>query len=172
VTAIKPLSIGFCLAAVVAKASAQDVPLPLIEFVGGQMRYELQAPRNGTVFALRVASPLIPLGERNWLLEPSVGYGWYRAVGGQLHHFAESEMQIQLHPDIDRLQPYVGLGGGFALTRADSTVAIHLTGSASVGLRFGATDNWGLAGELRLRALDLFRGTTREMTVSVFRRLE
>lgn len=150
---------------------AQTVMPPLISVVGGQMRYTLADTRTDALIGLRLASPLVPLGRRHWLIEPGIAYGWYRADDATRRHVFVGELQLQLQAGPRAVQPYVGGGGGLAITRVDSTSISKLTASAAAGLRI-SLGGWGIAGEVRFRSLKLFQKTTRELTVSLFRELE
>lgn len=158
-----------CLAA--TAAGAQTVMPPLLSVTGGAMHYTLGGTRDGALAALRLASPIVPLGRNHWLIEPGAAYAWYRSADGDLRHVFIPEIQLQLQAGPRMLQPYVGGGGGLAFTRVDSTTTSKLTASAAVGLRL-LVGSWGLAGEARFRSLHLFDRGTRELTVSVFRQLE
>ena len=152
-------------------ASAQTVMPPVLSFTGGVMRYTLGDTRDGAFAAIRLASPIVPLGRNHWLIEPGGGYGWYRTADGDLRHVFIPEVQLQLQAGPRGLQPYVGGGGGLAFTHVDSTTTTKLTASAAVGLRV-MLGSWGIAGEARFRSLHLFDKGSRELTVSLFRQLE
>lgn len=152
-------------------AAAQTVMPPMLSFTGGVMRYTLGDTRDGAFAAIRLASPIVPLGRNHWLVEPGGSYGWYRTVDGDLRHVFIPEIQLQLQAGPRGVQPYVGGGGGLAFTHVDSTTTTKLTASAAVGLRI-MLGSWGIAGEARFRALHLFDKGSRELTVSLFRQLE
>jgi hypothetical protein len=176
-TAIHALAaiLGVLLAGGVRSASAQEeLQAAPFALVGGPTHYSLHDRRAGGLIALRLASPLAPLGTHHWLLEPSLEYGWYRADSGQRHHVFVPEMQLQVQGGTSPVQPYAGVGGGFALNGGDSTatgrnpISLHLTFSAGVGIRLAIAQGLGLVGELRVRRLALFRGWTRELTAGLF----
>ena len=152
-------------------AAAQTVMPPVLSFSGGVMRYTLGDTRDGALVAIRLASPIVPLGRNHWLIEPGGSYGWYRTADGDLRHVFIPEVQLQLQAGPRGLQPYVGGGGGLAFTHVDSTTTTKLTASAAAGLRI-MLGSWGIAGEARFRSLHLFDKGSRELTVSVFRQLE
>ena len=151
--------------------AAQTVMPPVLSFTGGVMRYTLGGRRDGALAAIRLASPIVPLGRNHWLLEGGAAYAWYRAADGDLRHLFVPELQVQLQAGPRMLQPYVGGGGGLAFTRVDSSTVTKLTASAAVGLRV-MLGSWGIAGEARIRSLHLFDRAPRELTVSIFRQLE
>ena len=157
--------------ATATSAAAQTVMPPLLSFTGGVMRYTLGDTRDGAFAAIRLASPIVPLGRNHWLVEAGGGYGWYRAADGDLRHVFIPEFQLQLQVGPRGLQPYVGGGGGLAFTKVDSTTTTKLTASAAVGLRI-MLGSWGLAGEARFRSMPLFDKGSRELTLSIFRQLE
>lgn len=152
-------------------AAAQTVMPPVLSLTGGIMRYTLGDTRDGAFAAIRLASPIVPLGRNHWLVEPGGGYGWYRTADGDLRHVFLPEVQLQLQAGPRGLQPYVGGGGGLAFTKADSTTTTKLTASAAVGLRI-MLGSWGIAGEARFRSLHFFDKPPREFTISLFRQLE
>ena len=166
---------GLLLAALASLAGpsavAQTVMPPVLSFTGGVMRYTLGGRRDGALAALRLGSPIVPLGRNHWLLEGGAAYAWYRTADGDLRHAFIPELQIQLQAGPRGLQPYVGGGGGIAFTRVDSTTVSKLTASAAVGLRV-MLGSWGIAGEARIRSLHLFDRAPRELTVAIFRQLE
>ncbi|HJP56920.1 MAG TPA: hypothetical protein VJ847_07840 [Gemmatimonadales bacterium] len=154
-----------------APLDAQTVMPPIVELTGGAMRYTLGARRDGALAALRLASPIVPLGRNHWLVEGGAGYAWYRAADGDLRHLFVPELQLQLQVGPRAVQPYVGAGGGLALTRVDSTTTTKLTASAAVGVRLYA-GGWGIGGEIRFRSRTVFDQSPRELTISLFRQLE
>jgi len=166
---------GLLLAAAASLAGpsavAQSVMPPVLSFTGGAMRYTLGDERDGALAALRLASPIVPLGRNHWLLEGGAAYAWYRTSDGDLRHVFIPELQVQVQAGPRMLQPYVGGGGGLAFTRVDSSTVTKLTASAAVGLRV-MLGSWGIAGEARFRSLHLFDRAPRELTVSIFRQLE
>ncbi len=154
-----------------APLSAQSVMPPIISATGGAMRYTLGARRDGALAALRLASPVVPLGRNHWLIEGGAAYAWYRAADNDLRHLFIPELELQLQAGPRAVQPYVGGGGGLALTRVDSTTTTKLTASAAVGVRL-YLGGWGIGGEIRFRSLPLFDRSPRELTISLFRQLE
>jgi hypothetical protein len=155
-------------AAAPGAAAQSGVPPAPLTLAGGQLHYTQGATRNGALLALRLASPLAPLGVRRWLLEPGVSYGWYRGDAGQRRHVFVAELQLQAQSGTAPLQPYLGVGGGFGLTRVDSATSARLTLSASAGLRWSVLDDVGVVGELRLRRLAFFQGWARELTAGLY----
>ena len=156
-------------------ASAQEeFPATPLAVVGGPTHYSLQGGHSGGLIALRLASPLVPLGTDHWLVEPSLGFGWYRGDSGQRRHLVVSEVQVQAQTGGPQMQPYAGVGGGLAWSAGTPTpsgrhpIVLHLTFSAGAGIRVAVAPGWGLVGELRLRQLALFRGWTRELTAGLF----
>lgn len=155
-------------------AAQEEYPTASLTLVAGPTHYSLQGRHGGGLIALRLASPLVPLGTDHWLVEPNLGYESYRADSGQRRHVLVSEVQLQARTGATAVQPYAGLGGGLAFSQGTPTPAgrhptvWHLTFSAGVGIRVSVAQGWGLAGELRLRRLALFQGWTRELTAGLF----
>jgi len=165
------LTAAAAVLATATTAAAQTVMPPVLSFTGGVMRYTLGDTRDGAIAAIRLASPIVPLGRNHWLIEPGGSYGWYRTADGDLRHVFIPEVQLQLQAGPRGLQPYIGGGGGLAFTHVDSTTTTKLTASAAAGLRI-MLGSWGIAGEARFRSLHLFDKGSRELTVSLFRQLE
>ncbi len=153
-------------------ARAQADPPPFVSLGAGQMHYDLGGLRNGTLIALRLGSPLVPLGQRHWLVEPGITYGWYQNAGGQHLHLFLPELQLQFQYVGGPVAPYIGAGGGFGLTRVDTVSSTYWTASAAGGVRLRLGAGWGLAGELRLRTISLFTSRTTELTLALVRRME
>jgi hypothetical protein len=162
---------GAALLATATPSAAQTVMPPVLSFTGGVMRYTLGDTRDGAFAAIRLASPIVPLGRNHWLVEAGGGYGWYRTADGDLRHVFIPELQLQLQAGPRGLQPYVGGGGGLAFTKVDSTTTTKLTASAAAGLRI-MLGSWGVAGEVRFRSMPLFDKGSHELTFSLFRQLE
>jgi hypothetical protein len=146
----------------------REVPFARLALLGGQLHYRLPESRNDALLALRLAAPLMPLGQRRWLVEAGVSYGWYKGGLGQRRHVFITELQLQAHSGARLLQPYLGIGGGLGLTQVDSSLQTRATLSASAGMRADLTESLGVLGELRLRQLGFFRDWTRELTMGVY----
>lgn len=165
---------GVLLAGCVRLASAQE-ELPMLALVAGPMRYALRDRSTGSLFALRLASPLVPLGTRHWLLEWGESYGEYPTDSGEHRHALVSEAQLQTRSGgTQPVQIFAGIGGGVVINREDSTTShprrslpLNLTLSAGAGARLLIAENWGVVGEFRLRRITSFRGWTRELTVGL-----
>lgn len=169
------VALGVLLVACARRAEAQlEFPSALLTLAGGPTNYSLHGEHRAGVIVLRLASPLVPLGTDHWWIEPSWGYESFRSDSGQLHHVFVSEVQVQAHTGTLRVQPYAGLGGGFALSAGTPThsgahpIVVHLTFSAGAGLRVAAAQGWGLVGDFRLRQVALFRGWSGELTAGLF----
>jgi len=53
-------------------AAQEEFPTASLALVAGPTHYSLQARHSGRLLALRLASPLVPLGTYHWLVEPSL----------------------------------------------------------------------------------------------------
>jgi hypothetical protein len=80
------MAITAAILATATTAAAQTVMPPLLSVTGGVMRYTLGDTRDGAFAAIRLASPIVPLGRNHWLVEPGGAYGWYRTADGDLRH--------------------------------------------------------------------------------------
>jgi hypothetical protein len=152
-----------------ARAVAQgDVPFARLALLGGQLHYRVPEAHDDAMVAVRLAAPLVAAGQRHWLVEPGASYGWYESSDGTRRHVFVAELQVQFQAGSAAVQPYVGVGGGFALTQVDTTLHTKPTASASAGVRAGLTESLGVLGEVRFRRLEFFRDWTRELTVGLY----
>jgi hypothetical protein len=168
-------ALGVLLVAWPQRGEAQlESQSALLTLAGGPTNYSLQGEHRAGLIALRLASPLVPLGTDHWWIEPSWSYESFRSDSGQLRHVFVSEVQIQAHTSTPRAQPYAGVGGGFTLSAGTPThsgahpIVAHLTFSAGAGLRVAVAESWGVVGDFRVRRLTLFRGWSSELTAGVF----
>ena len=112
----------------------------------------------------------IPLA-RYVLLEPGVTFGRYDPQFGSMVSLFFPEVQIQLGGTGGPVNPYLGVGAGPAFAFSNGASATELGLSAAVGIRVRLTSMWGARGELRVRAIDPFVGTTAEWGIGISRRL-
>jgi hypothetical protein len=152
----------------------EELGSPSVSITGGVERYRFSDAgerRSGAVVALRLASPFVPLGIERWLVEGGLAYNWYRADDGDLRHLLVTELQLQWQPLPGAVRPFIGVGGGFGATRVVGHTTLHITGSASGGIRFLFNESWNLIAEGRLRRINLFKGTSPELTAGLLVRL-
>jgi hypothetical protein len=133
--------------------------------VGGLMQYDLSGTGNAFFAAARVELPLSSIV----LLEPGLTFSQYDADFGSEVSLLFGDVQLQLQGR-GGLSPYIGVGVGpaFAFTRGES--ATELSVSGALGLRVRLDPRWRIGGELRIRAIDPFAGTTAEWGLGVSRR--
>ena len=133
--------------------------------VGGLMQYDLSGTGNTFFAAVRVEAPLSPIV----LVEPGLMFSRYDAQGGSKVSLLFADMHLQLQGR-GVVSPYVGLGGGPAFAFRDGRTDIQLSLSAALGLRYRINPQWRVGGELRIRAVDPFAGTTSEWGLGISRR--
>jgi hypothetical protein len=151
------------------RAQDEVPPVPFGLAVGQLHSTTAGQPRQSErMWALRLASPLVPLGVRHFLVEPGMSYGGFLESNGLPRHLFVMEVQVQFQSGTPPFQPYVGVGGGLGLTRASSHTKTKGTFSASAGVRLDVTHNLGAVGELRFRRIGFFEGWSRELTLGVY----
>ena len=134
--------------------------------VAGPFQYDLSGTGTSVFGAARLELPLGAFA----VIEPGLTVGRYDAQFGSTVTLLFPEIQLQLQGR-GAVSPYLGVGAGpafaFSEGRSDSEVFL----STALGLRFRARSGWGVRGELRIRAIDPFAGTTAEWGLGISRRL-
>lgn len=146
-------------------AAAQDATRdpfgPALYLGGGASSYDLSGTGTAPVGSLLFAVPV----SRMFVVEPAVGYLTYDAqVGVRVHHVTP-EIQLQVQRPGERVRPYLGVGVGLSWGIVEGEDATDGTLSGAAGVRVRAGSAWILRGELRVRAIDPWVGTTADWTV-------
>jgi outer membrane protein with beta-barrel domain len=147
-------------------AQAQE-PEAAFAVAGGWLQYDLSGTGDTFFGAVRVEMPLSPIV----LLEPGLTFSRYEADFGSNVSLLFPEMQIQLQGR-GGVSPYIGMGAGPAFAFRGGWSDIQLSLSAALGLRVRIKQHWRVGGELRIRAVDPFAGTTAEWGLGISRRFK
>ncbi|MEP6573906.1 MAG: hypothetical protein ABJD11_14480 [Gemmatimonadota bacterium] len=151
------------------RAQGGAPPVPVTVAFGQLHSTTKGLPRQSDhIWALRLASPLVPLDVRYFLIEPAISYAGYLQHGGAPRHMFISEVQLQVQPGTHPIAPYLGGGVGLGMTRDSSRTVAKPVFSGSVGIRADLSQAWGITGEMRLRRTNYFEGMTRELTIGVY----
>lgn len=132
---------------------------------GGVVQYDLSGTGTTGFGAARLEVPLTSVV----LLEPGLTFSRYDAQFGSSVSLLFPEVQLQLQGR-GVVSPYIGVGVGPALAFAEGESDTELSLSGALGLRVRVDPQWRIGGELRIRAIDPFAGTTAEWGLGVSRR--
>lgn len=156
-----------CLVVQGASAAQTQPSGTTVAVVAGPFQYDLSGTGTSVFGAARVEIPLA----RYVLLEPGLTFARYDAQFGSAVSLFFPEVQIQLGGTGGQLNPYLGAGVGPAFAFSNGASDTELALSAAAGIRVRVTSTWGARGELRVRAIDPFVGTTAEWGIGISRRL-
>lgn len=137
-------------------AAAQiGAPRPSISLLAGATSYDLSG--TGSAFAGGVFAdyPLV----RFLRAEAGAGFVRYEPQGGTTTSLLFPEIGLRLIGTVGNVQPYVGGGAGLAAV-LEGTGDTDLTLHGVAGARFIVAPRLSLRGELRVRSVDPFTGTT------------
>ncbi len=137
-----------------------------LAIVAGPFQYDLSGTGTSVFGAARVE---LPLGSVV-VVEPGLTVGRYDAQFGSTVTLLFPEIQLQLQSR-GSVSPYLGVGAGPAFAFSEGASDSELALSTAVGLRVRTQSGWGVRGELRVRAIDPFAGTTAEWGLGVSRRI-
>jgi Outer membrane protein beta-barrel domain len=132
---------------------------------GGVVQYDLSGTGTTAFGAVRLELPLTSVV----LLEPGLSFSRYDAQFGSSVSLLFPEVQLQVQGR-GVVSPYLGVGVGPAFAFAEGQSATDLSLSGALGLRVRVDPQWRIGGELRIRAIDPFHGTTAEWGLGVSRR--
>jgi hypothetical protein len=145
---------------------------------GGFMNYDLQAGEGtAPMTAVRVAVPFgrvftAELGAVAAWPEQSFPAGLLETADGEHALFLVApEAQLQVAFPAGRIAPYLGVGGGLAMDRAereDGATSTDFSASAAGGVRLALAERLGALAEVRLRGIGTdFDTRTTEFTVGL-----
>ena len=153
---------GLILIAAPAPARAQDVR-GIVTLAAGAANYDLSGVGWAPVVAARVGLAFGP-----WLvLEPAIAWLRYEAQDDEDITLLFPEVQLQLEVLHGSARPYLGAGAGWARADGPGTSSSDLTLSLSAGIRTRLNDTVGFVGEMRIRSIDPFAGTTADLTAGL-----
>jgi hypothetical protein len=162
------LIIGAALAGmVVVPQTGAAQGRPSVSLTAGISEYDLSGTGDTLFVALRAQFPLNSF----LLVEPGLGYMKYVTQGGDARTHWFPEVQLQAELSIRRVRPYLGAGIGASYVSQDGQNETELTLSGAGGVRVDVGAGWGAGGELRVRAVDPWTGTTADFGLAVRRRL-
>jgi hypothetical protein len=168
---IRRLSLGLALALGVStgntdRAFAQQVRNLDLGVAFGPSPYDLSG--TGTAFAAGVRAPW---QAQSWLvIEPGIGFLSYEEQFGDRLTYLFPELSIQGQLRLGRARPFLGggAGGAFVVGGEGETVeTLH----GVVGTRVDMSPVWTLSGEMRVRAVRPWSGSTVDFLFGVNRRL-
>ena len=160
--------VAFVIAVAGAPASswAQEASRWDVGIGAAVVQYDLAGVGNAPGFVVRASRDLTP----HVVLEARGLLAWPEQQSGPSTFFVP-EVQLQYRWNVARFSPYVGGGGGFARTsspfRSDWDTSLSLAAGTAIRL----TERAALIGELRLRGVDRFAGSTAEWTAGMAWRL-
>jgi hypothetical protein len=149
-----------------------------VSLSGGFMNYDLQAGEGtAPLTAVRVAVPFgrvftAELGATAAWPEQSLASGVANTLDGDRALFLVApEAQLQVAFPAGRIAPYLGVGGGVAIDRAErdeGATSTEVTASAAGGVRLALADRLGGLAEVRLRGIGTdLDARTAEFTVGL-----
>jgi hypothetical protein len=139
---------------------------PAIAFLGGPSSYDLAGTGTAGFGAVRFDLP----SGRALVFEPGLTVFRYSTSAGERITYLLPELGVQVQVPGGPVRPYVGGGLGFSeflSGRGQSDLTLH----AAAGLRADVGAGWGLRGEVRVRSIDPFAGSTADFGVGLSRRL-
>jgi opacity protein-like surface antigen len=148
-----------------AEAQVQQSSGRALAVAGGVVQYDLSGTGTTAFGAVRLDVPLTSVV----LLEPGLSFSRYGTQFGPSVSLLFPEVQLQVQGR-GVVSPYIGVGVGPAFAFAEGYSETDLSLSGALGLRVRVDPQWRIGGELRVRAIDPFTGTTAEWGLGVSRR--
>jgi hypothetical protein len=137
--------------------------MPAVLFSGGLSQYDLQGVGTSGVVAVRAQLPVT----RRLVSEAAIVYMAFDNQFGPRTRQFMPEAQLQADLLTGGVRPYLGVGAGLSHARLAGFSTTELTVSTAGGMRVDLGSRWIAAGELRIRAIDPWAGSTADWTVSV-----
>ena len=154
------------VSAIPSQASAQEAARWDFGAAASVVQFDLSGVGTTPGLVLRASRDL----SSHLVLETRGLFAWPDQQSGRSTLFIP-EAQLQYRWNLARFSPFVGGGGGFARVssplRTDWDATLSIAGGTGIRL----TDRVGLIGEMRLRGIDNFTGTTAEWSVGMTWRL-
>jgi hypothetical protein len=157
------LRVAFLQAASAQAPAARSLE---VSVAGGPSGYDL----SGTGTALAVGAQLPWRPGRPFVVEPAVMFFTYSSQFETRINYLMPEVSLQAEAELKRVRPFAGVGLGAAL-RISGPSETDLTLHATAGMRVELSRTWGLRGELRVRSIDPWVGSTADFLFGVSRRL-
>jgi hypothetical protein len=153
ITRVRFILLCFGLSAVGRPAVAQG--RLAVEVAGGPSSYDLSGTGTGGAGAAFLAWRPV----RGLVVEPGLTVFGYRSQFGENTILLLPELSVQGELVLGSFRPFLGggAGGAFSVSGVQTrTVTLHAVGGARVDL----SQNWGLLGEMRIRAVHPWTGNT------------
>lgn len=154
--------LALLMSAGAAPAAAQS----LLTVTAGPSQYDLSGTGTAPFAAIRAMLPF----HAALSVEPSLGWMSYDTQSDARSTLWFPEAQLVAHPWTGLVRPYVGAGAGLGFVSGPGDDEIETTLSVALGALFDLNDTWGVRGELRMRAIDPWVGTTADWGLGVTRR--
>ncbi|HUF75024.1 MAG TPA: hypothetical protein VMM35_02040 [Longimicrobiales bacterium] len=154
---------GALVAAPLPTAAQAAAPAPSVR--AGTSQYDLAGTGTAPFVALGVDIPVV----RRLLLEPGIAYLPYESQAGARTHHLLPEIQLQWTGTGRGLRPYLGAGLGASWAIRPGEDRFDPTLSTAAGLRVATDSGWIVRGELRVRAIDPWTGTSADWGIGVGR---
>lgn len=132
-----------------------------VSFLSGPSQYDLSGTGTTQFLSVRLDVPLTSA----LLVEPGLTYLPYEAQSGARTHHVLPEIQLQLQAPGETFRPYLGAGFGGSWARRSGEGYWDGTLSGAGGLRVMTGSRWMLRGELRVRVIDPWAGTTADWSL-------
>lgn len=131
----------------------------------GPSAYDLSD--TGTAFAVAAQLPWEPVA--GLVVEPGITFFAYSSQFDTRFSYLFPELSVQAQLPRGRVRPFfgVGAGGAFVVSGPSETVA---TLPAVAGVRVTVKADWGVRGELRVRAVRPWTGNTADFLFGLSRR--
>lgn len=137
-----------------------------VSVLAGPSQYDLSGTGTTPFGTVRLDLPV----ERRLVLEPAFTYMSYESQAGARTHHMLPEAQLQVTGAGTVFRPYLGVGLGASWATGAADDEFDLTLSTAAGLRVRMSSDWILRGELRVRAIDPWTGTTADWGLGIGRR--
>lgn len=147
-----------------SSAAAQAPPELEASLAAGASRYDLA----GTGTGLAAATGLAWRPTRGLVLEPGATLFTYTPQFGARVTYVMPELSLQGELGIGRFRPFLGVGGGAAVSvggRGGTTKTLH----AALGCRVAVSGPWSIRTEARVRSVSPWSGTTADLLLGVSR---
>ena len=133
--------------------------------MGGVSQYDLSGTGTGPFAAVRYERLIRPA----LIAGAGIAYMTDRQEFRVREHHVFPEVMLQLQVPRGSLRPYLGAGAGLAFSSAGDFSETDWTLAGAGGLRIAAGSAWSIRGELRIRAVDPWVGTTADWGFGVTR---
>jgi len=162
----RPMPLGLALlvaAAAIFPAHAHAQDRGSFTVLGGITHLDLSGVATAPIVSFRGTSSL----DRTLVVEGALGYLAYGSQADLTVHHLLPEVQVQVQRRGSRTRSYLGAGVGLSHERWPEADFTELTTSAAVGIRVPMGADWSLQGEVRLRAIDPWTGSTVDFGMGV-----